>query len=103
MRLLLLTGQFPYPPHAGGALLIYGLHQAGYTVDLLTFVEPGQAEPASTPLANLCGEIITVPAPTRKLSDRLQDLLFTRRADMARRFYSPYFADALTAQLSRMN
>ncbi len=104
MRILMLTGQLPYPPHAGGALrtygLIDGLHQAGHTVDLLTFVEPGHPNPASTPLAALCGQIVPVPAPRRGIRARLRDLVLTGAADMARRFYAPAFVSALQAQLA---
>jgi glycosyltransferase involved in cell wall biosynthesis len=107
MRLLFLTGQVPYPPHAGGALRTYGLldglHQAGFTIDLLTFIEPGQSDPASTPLATLCGEMVALPAPRRSLADRLRDLMLTPYADMARRFYSPQFEAALKNQLMRVD
>src|SRR5512140_3321003 len=95
MRLLFLTGQVPYPPHAGGALrtygLISGLHRAGYTVDLLTFIDADQPDPASTPLADCCDQIITVPTPRRSIVTRLRELLTTRTADMARRAYALAF------------
>ncbi|MCC7447828.1 MAG: glycosyltransferase [Anaerolineae bacterium] len=104
MRLLFLTGQVPYPPHAGGALrtfgLLNGLHKAGYTIDLMTFTEPGQPDPATTPLAEICEEVITAPAPRRSIPTRLRDLIFTGHADMARRFFSPFFEAALRAQLA---
>ncbi len=107
MRLLFLTGQVPYPPYAGGALRTYGLlkglHGAGHTVDLLTFTEPGQPDPAATPLAQLCGEMVTVPAPRRSLPARLADVLFTPNADMARRYYSPQFQARLKSQLARVS
>jgi polysaccharide biosynthesis protein PslH len=104
MRFLFLTPQFPYPPQAGGPLrnygLIDGLHAAGHRVDLLTFVEPGQPDPAATPLAGLCERIITVPAPSRSTRQRLRDLLLSAEADIARRFYSPDFAKALSGLLA---
>src|SRR5258706_7602378 len=104
MRVLFLTGQVPYPPHAGGALRTYGLlsglHQAGHTIDLLTFVEPDAPDPASTPLAALCDNIVTVPAPTRTIKMRLRDLVLTGQPDMVRRFYASSFTAALKAQLS---
>jgi glycosyltransferase involved in cell wall biosynthesis len=107
MRLLFLTGQVPYPPHAGGTLrtygLIDGLHRAGYKIDLLTFVEPGQPDPAATPLAELCGEIVAVQAPRRTITARLHDIFLTGHADMARRFYSPHFQMALKSQLMRVD
>lgn len=104
MRCLFLTGQLPYPPHAGGALrtygLIDGLHHAGCQLDLLTFIEPGQSDLSSTPLASLCQQIRTVPLPRRKLRARLRDLLLTDHADMTRRFYARQFVTALEAQLA---
>jgi len=107
MRLLFLTGQVPYPPHAGGALrtygLIDGLHAAGYTIDLLTFTEPDQPDPAETPLAGLCDQIITVPTPRRSTLTRLRELLATPYADMARRFYAPAYQATLRAQLALVN
>jgi polysaccharide biosynthesis protein PslH len=100
MRVLFLTPQPPHPPHAGNALrtlgLLDGLHAAGAGIVLLTFVESGQPDPATTPAAALCELIISVATPPhRSLSARLPDLLFTGRADMARRFYSKAYSDAL--------
>jgi glycosyltransferase involved in cell wall biosynthesis len=107
MRLLFLTGQVPYPPHAGGALrtygLIEGLHRAGHKIDLMTFVEPGQPDPSATPLAERCGEIVAVQAPRRTITARLRDIFLTSHADMARRFYSPHFQMALKSQLLRVD
>src|SRR5689334_8522974 len=104
MRLLFLSGQVPYPPHAGGALRTYGLldmlNRAGHTVDLMTLTEPGQPDPSSTPLAQMCRKIITVPAPHRSIPTRLRDLLLSRRADMERRVYSSQFVSALKTQLA---
>src|SRR4051794_16639947 len=106
MRLLFLTGQVPYPPHAGGALRTYGLldglHRAGYTIDLITFAESGQPDPQATPLGQFCDTILSVPVPYRPIKDRLRDLILSSHADMARRFYSPQFVAALQAQLGRI-
>src|SRR5215470_9278900 len=107
MRILFLTGQVPYPPQAGGALRTYGLldglHHAGHTLDLLTFYEPGQPEPSSTPLATLCNQIHSVPAPVRPTSARLRDILLSNHAVMARRFYSSQYAAALNTMLIHTN
>src|SRR5258708_2045900 len=104
MRILFLTGQVPYPPHAGGAMrtfgLLDGLRHAGHHLDLLTFTEADQPDPGTTPLAELCDQIVTVPAPRRSIGARLRDLLFTRHADMERRFYAPEYATALKTQLA---
>lgn len=104
MRVLFLTPQPPYPPHAGNALrtlgLLDGLHASGASIVLLTFVENGQPDPATTPAADLCEMIYSVAAPPhRSLSARLPDFLFTRNADMARRFYSTEYAESLTRLL----
>src|SRR4051812_11573516 len=103
MRILFLTGQVPYPPHAGGALrtygLLHGLHDQGHTLDLLTFSETGLPDPASTPLSTLCRQIITLPAPQRTISARLRDLALGH-ADMEGRSWSKVFADKLKSQLA---
>ncbi|MEP7288497.1 MAG: glycosyltransferase [Chloroflexota bacterium] len=105
MQILFLTGQVPYPPHAGGALrsygLLSGLHAAGHTLDLLTFAESGQSDLSATPLAELCRQIITLPPPQRTTPARLRDMLFSARADMERRSYSPEFVATLTQLLAQ--
>ena len=103
MHLLFLTGQLPYPPHAGGALrtfgLIDGLHKCGHEIDLLTFRDPAQAETSIAPLTALCREVISLPTPQRATSTRLRELLLTRKADMQSRFYSADYQDALQRRL----
>jgi glycosyltransferase involved in cell wall biosynthesis len=98
MRILLLTPQPPYPPHAGGALrtlgLLEGLHRAGHTIDLLTFIYDSTPDPRTTPAAALCGQIVTVPMPQRSASQRLRDLV-AGKTDMAQRFASTTYAEAL--------
>ena len=102
MRILLLTPQPPYPPHAGGALrtlgLLEGLHQAGHTIDLLSFISDSAPDPLTTPAAALCQQITTIPLPARSLRRRLRDLL-TGRTDMAQRFASTAFTAALSTHL----
>lgn len=92
----MLTPQLPYPPHQGTSLrnfhIIRGL--AGTCeVSLLSFLEPGQtAVPDEiTPLFELCHKIETVPVPQRTTTKRLQQLLATRRPDMAHRLFSQAF------------
>jgi len=98
MRILILSAQSPYPAHAGGALrvlgLIKGLHQAGHTVDLLTFNGDGQPDPQQSPLAALCNRIAVVPTPVRPLAVRLRELL-TGQADLAGRLASETYRRAL--------
>jgi glycosyltransferase involved in cell wall biosynthesis len=104
MRMLMLTPQPPYPPHAGGAMRTLGLleilKQAGCQIDLLTFVAEGVPDPTVTPAAALCNRVLSVPTPRRQISRRLRDLLLGK-ADMARRFASDAYAAALTQLLSR--
>lgn len=103
MRFLFLTPQLPYPHHSGGPLrnagLLRGLSQAGHRLDLLTFIEAGQPDPQTTPLAAWCQTIRTIPVPQRSTRDRLRDLLLTRHADLMRRFYSDEYAAALVELL----
>ncbi|MCZ7546294.1 MAG: glycosyltransferase [Anaerolineae bacterium] len=105
MRILFLTPQLPYPPHQGTALrnfgLVRGVAEAGHDVWLLAFQEPGQPDPADTPLADLCARVQTVPAPPpRGKRTRLCDLALSGAADMARRLDSAAFAGALAEVLS---
>lgn len=103
MRILFLTSQVPYPPHGGGALRVYGLlhglHKAGHQLDLLTFREPNAPLPEQTPLAAFCQQILSVPYTPRSARQRLRDLLFTRHADLARRFKSAEYAAVLRNRL----
>jgi glycosyltransferase involved in cell wall biosynthesis len=108
MRILFLTPQLPYPLHQGTALrnfgLVRGVAQAGHEVWLLSFREPGQPELSETPLAGLCCEALTVPAPPpRSKTARLRDLLLSHETDMARRLRSEPFRrvllDLLACQL----
>jgi len=104
MHILMLTGQLPYPPYAGGALrtfgLLSGLHEAGHNVDLLTFTEPSQPDPL-TPLSGLCERIVTVSLPTRRATDRLRDLVLKRRPDLVGRYSSPEFERRLMELLAQ--
>jgi polysaccharide biosynthesis protein PslH len=104
MRILFLTGQVPYPPHAGGAMRIFGLldglRAKGNTLDLMTFSDSPDTDYKSGPLGEICDEIITLHAPRRSIGSRLRDLFLSRRADMERRSYSPEFEAKLKIQLS---
>lgn len=103
LAILFLTAQLPYPPRLGGALrnhgMLVGLAQ-GQRVSLLSLLEPGQPDPAATPLAEICDPLVTVPAPRRRTrAQRLRDLL-SGQADMARRLWSDAYADALRQLLA---
>ncbi len=75
--------------------LIEGTAAAGHEVSLFCFVN--EPPPDDTPLHDICEHLITNPDPVRTTRDRLRDIIFTRYADMARRFWSePAAATLLT-------
>ncbi|MCP4422571.1 MAG: glycosyltransferase [Chloroflexi bacterium] len=80
--------------------IIRGLAEA-CEVSLLSFLEPGQTAVSNkiTPLAKLCKIIETVPVPQRTTAKRLQQLLATRRPDMAHRLFSQAFNRKLLQML----
>ncbi len=104
MRVLFLTSHFPYPSHSGSALRAYGLingaAEAGHEIDLFCLAD---RVPPDTPLHTLCRQIINLPPPARRLSNRLRDIIFTRRADMARRFWSDAALACVNALLDETN
>lgn len=96
MKLLFLTPQPPYPPEQGAALRNWGLIQelaSRHEVHLLTFAD-------STPVTPAITRITTVAPPHRPTSHRLRDLLLTPTPDMARRLWSPTFAETLARLLA---
>jgi sugar transferase (PEP-CTERM/EpsH1 system associated) len=100
--ILLLTPQFPYPPHQGTTLrnynLIAGLAQR-HEVHLLSFGKPSTSR--GTPLNNLCRTVQIIPPPERSTLQRVQGLAFSRLPDMAQRLPSASFQAALDATLER--
>ena len=95
--LLLLTPQLPYPPHQGTSLrnfhIIKGLAQK-HQVTLLSFLHDHYRSErlVYTPLADLCRQVVTVPAPQiRSTPRRLWQMLSTRMPDMALRLASQRF------------
>ena len=100
MRLLLLTPQFPYPPHKGTALRNYNIitHLAArHEIDLLTFGEALPAEP--TPVQRMCRRVATVAAPARPTWRRALETLASRWPDMGLRLWSTEFVRQLEAWL----
>lgn len=88
MRILILTPQVPYPPRQGTSIRNYHLiaHLARHhTVDLLTFLAPGDDLAPDSPLYTHCRRIAAIPQPVRPTARRLLDLGTTLRPDMALR------------------
>ena len=102
MNLLFLTPQLPHPPRQGTAIRNWGLIKslaegARHTITLLTFAD--ESESITPELRAVCARIETVPHPRRRFTDRLRDLLFSPRPDLARRLSSPAFAARLDTLL----
>jgi sugar transferase (PEP-CTERM/EpsH1 system associated) len=103
MNLLLFTPQLPYPPHQGTTIRNFNLiaHLARHhTIDLITFLAPGQTLTAANPLHHYCAQILTVPQPTRSLAQRAKAALTTPLPDMALRLESAAM-HALVQRLDR--
>ena len=102
--ILLLTPQFPYPPHQGTTLrnynLIAGLAQR-HEVHLLSFGDPAASR--GTPLDDLCHSVQVIAPPERTMLQRLQGLALSRLPDMAQRLPSPAFQSALDATLEQLD
>jgi glycosyltransferase involved in cell wall biosynthesis len=105
-ELLLLTPQLPYPPHQGTSLrnfhIIEGLSER-HQITLLSFLQDEQHEAPSvhSPLSDLCGRVVTIPAPQpRSTPERLWQMLSTRMPDMALRLDSRRFEITLRRLLS---
>ena len=90
MQLLVLTPQFPYPPHQGTTLrnfnLIRGLAER-HTLDLFSLLAPGD-DPDSGSVREMVRHLVTASQPTRTMSRRFQDLVTTALPDMALRLWS---------------
>ncbi len=92
MKILLFTPQLPYPPRQGTTIRNYNLIRElaqRHTIDLLTFLAPGETLEASSPLHGLCRRIKTIVQPGRSLAGRARDTLGSRLPDMALRLESP--------------
>jgi sugar transferase (PEP-CTERM/EpsH1 system associated) len=102
-RILMLTPQFPYPPHQGTTMRNYNLIaelSQRHDVHLLSF--GGSNESMDTPLHRLCDSVQVVPAPSqRSTRQRLGGLAFSRLPDMAQRLPSAQFHSLLAATLER--
>ncbi|MDF1513019.1 MAG: glycosyltransferase [Anaerolineae bacterium] len=93
--LLVLTPQVPYPPKQGTALRNWGLLRSlaeQYKVSLLSFYADDQDAEVPAILHKLLHQVALFPQPERHISDRLRDLVFTRRPDLVLRLKSAPFA-----------
>jgi sugar transferase (PEP-CTERM/EpsH1 system associated) len=103
-NILLLTPQFPYPPHQGTTIrnynLIAGLAQR-HEVHLLSFGDPAASR--GTPLDDLCHSVQVITPPGRTMLQRLQGLAFSRLPDMAQRLPSTAFQSTLDETLKRLD
>ena len=91
MHILFLTPQAPYPPRQGTSIRNYSLltHLAQrHTVDLLTFLAPGDEVPPDSPLYHHCRRVGMLPQPVRSTKQRLADLVTSALPDMALRLES---------------
>lgn len=102
MRLLILTPQFPYPPHQGTIIRNYNLIRQlaeRHEIKLLTFVEDPKEMEVSGPLKVCCAAIHAVPMPRRNMLDRIRDTLLSPLPDMGLRLESEAMHQRLAALL----
>lgn len=101
-KILILTPQFPYPPHQGTTIRNYNL-VAGlarrHDVHLLSFGDPEASD--RTPLARLCRSVQVIRPAQRPMWQRLRGLFLSRLPDMAQRLPSQQFEEALAATVNR--
>lgn len=92
MKILFLTPQLPYPPRQGTTIrneaIIRHVAQR-HTVDLLTFLAPGQDPDQHSPFAKACRRLAWLPQPVRSLRQRTLDTLRSPLPDMALRLELP--------------
>lgn len=91
MNVLFLTPQLPYPPRQGATIRNFNLIRwlaPRHTIDLLTFLAPGETLAADNPLHQLCRRIATVPQPPRTTAARLRSTFLSAAPDMALRLES---------------
>ncbi len=104
--ILVLTPQVPYPPRQGTALRNWGLLQglaADHQVSLLSFAASDQVLTLDPRLARCLARGAILRQPSRSTRDRLRDLFFTNRPDLAERLYSDAFAKRLRIWLTEMS
>jgi sugar transferase (PEP-CTERM/EpsH1 system associated) len=101
MQLLLLTPQFPYPPHQGTTLRNYNLLKGlaeRHAIDLFSMLAPGD-RPERGPVRDLVRHLVTAEQPARPVGRRLRDLVTSSKPDMALRLWNE---DAFVALLAHV-
>lgn len=102
MKILFLTPQSPYPPRQGTTIRNYNLIRLlaqEHTIDLFTFLAPGEKIEAGNRLFSLCHRVVTAPQPVRSLVRRAVDTFAAARPDMGLRLESQSAYAALAALL----
>lgn len=91
MKLLFLTPQLPYPPRQGATIrnfnLLAQLAQR-HSIDLITFLAPGEELRDDNLLHRLCQRIGALPQPQRATNQRVRDTFLSPLPDMALRLES---------------
>lgn len=106
MQILILTPQLPHPPHQGTTIRNYNLIRElaqRHTIDLFSFLAPGEVLTAENPLNTLCRRVGVVPQPLRSLRKRGVDTLTSRWPDMALRLESAAMHEQLAHWLAATN
>ncbi len=92
MRILIITPDWPYPPHQGTALRNWQLLQAAtseHEVHLLALAAALPTREAEQAVRAVTAGAAWLPAPQRSSWQRLATLMGTPLPDMARRLWSP--------------
>ncbi|HEY53970.1 MAG TPA: glycosyltransferase [Caldilineae bacterium] len=101
MHLLVLTPQFPYPPHQGTTLRNYNLLKGlaeRHVIDLFSMLAPGD-KPERGPVPELVRHLVTAEQPARTMGRRLRDLVTSSKPDMALRLWDENAFAALLAHV----
>ena len=103
MRILFITPQLPYPPRQGTSIRNFGLlsHLARrHSIDLLSFLAPGEILNSDSPLHGLCVRVAALPQPDRSVGQRLRSTLLAGKPDMALRLEADGMWRAVRAWLA---
>jgi sugar transferase (PEP-CTERM/EpsH1 system associated) len=101
-RILVLTPQFPYPPHQGTTMRNYNIIvqlARRHEVHLISFSEGENEAADGSPLAGCCKSVQGIPTPRRTMAQRLLATFLSPLPDMALRLPSEAFRERLKAAL----